>query len=233
MRFLTALALAAPLVSAIQFTAPAVNSTIVKGSDYDLTWSTVDTDPTTFSVYLVNFVNWPPSYVQLKTGIETSTRSTKVHIPCDTASTYGFQFNAINGTNLYVIYAQSPKFSVGGKDCVEPPKPTNATTCAKETTTVYVTVSSSPLNSTVTPTSAPLYPTTSSKCSHGTVPNTIGWSSGYSNPVTLTSVPTPGQPSGTPPPMKTTAGPASPEKDVTMTMYNTIYAPASDCPCKA
>jgi Ser-Thr-rich glycosyl-phosphatidyl-inositol-anchored membrane family len=227
MRFLTFLALAAPLVSAIDFTSPSANATVTKGFDYSLTWSTVDTDPTTFSVYLVNFVNWPPSYVQLSTGVETSTGSTKVHIPCDTDSSYGYQFNAINGTNVYVIYAQSPKFSIGGKDCVDPtPKPTNATTCAKETTTVYVTVSSSPLSGTVTPTPS------ASSCSYGTVPNTIGWSSGYSHPVTLTSVPVAGQPTVTAPPTKPT-GASGLKKDVTVTVYNTIYAPASDCGCKA
>lgn len=28
--------------------------------------------------------------------------------------------NAINGTNTYIIYAQTPKFSTGGADCVDP-----------------------------------------------------------------------------------------------------------------
>jgi Ser-Thr-rich glycosyl-phosphatidyl-inositol-anchored membrane family len=161
MHFLTLLTFAAPLVSAIQLTAPTANSTIFKGSEYSLTWSSVDTDPTTFSVYLVNFVNFPPTYVQLSTNIKTSTTSTKVHIPCDTDPSYGYQFNAINGTNLYVIYAQSPKFSVGGKACVDSTsKPTNTTasTCAKETITVYVTASSSPSSGYVNSTSAP-YPT--------------------------------------------------------------------------
>lgn len=100
MRFLSILALAAPLVAAIEFTAPAANSTLTKGSDYELTWTTVDTDPTSFSVYLVNFVTWPPSYVQVASDLETAHGSASVHVPCDTDNSYGYQFNAINGTNL-------------------------------------------------------------------------------------------------------------------------------------
>lgn len=56
MRSVSILALGASLASAIQFTDPAANATLTKGSNFDLSWTTVDTDPTTFSVYLVNFV---------------------------------------------------------------------------------------------------------------------------------------------------------------------------------
>lgn len=62
MRFLSLFAVAAPLVAAIEFTSPAANSTLTKGSTYDLTWTSVDTDPEKFSIYLVNFVDWPPFY---------------------------------------------------------------------------------------------------------------------------------------------------------------------------
>lgn len=91
MRFSTLLALGAPLVSAVQFTNPAANSTLTRGSTYDLQWSSVDTDPTTFSVYLVNFVNWPPFYTPLALDIETSAGEASVRVPCDVDDSYGFQ----------------------------------------------------------------------------------------------------------------------------------------------
>jgi hypothetical protein len=91
MRAFTLLALAAPLVSAIEFTSPAYNSTLEKGQSYSVKWDSVDTDPTTFSIYLVNFVDWPPFYTQLASDVETSTGEYEVTVPCDVSSSWGFQ----------------------------------------------------------------------------------------------------------------------------------------------
>lgn len=91
MRVLALAALAAPLVSALQFTDPVANATLHKGETFDLKWSTVDTDPTDFSVYLVNFVNWPPYYTPLAYNIEPSSGELSVTIPCDIDSSYGWQ----------------------------------------------------------------------------------------------------------------------------------------------
>lgn len=49
MRF-TSLLAAATGAAAIQFTAPTANSTLTKGDNYDLTWSSVDTDAESFNV---------------------------------------------------------------------------------------------------------------------------------------------------------------------------------------
>ena len=46
--------------------------------------------------------------------------------------------SAINGTNVYVIYAQSEQFSIAGDDCVDP-TPTGSV-CTASPTTVTVTV---------------------------------------------------------------------------------------------
>ncbi|KAK4167221.1 Ser-Thr-rich glycosyl-phosphatidyl-inositol-anchored membrane family-domain-containing protein [Cladorrhinum sp. PSN259] len=118
MRVLSFLALAAPLVSAIQFEAPFSNSTLVKGQPYSVKWSSVDTDPSTFSLYLVNFVSWPPFYTQLASDISTTDGSFDVTLPCGVDNSWGYQFNAINGTNVYVIHAQTPRFYVSGY-CVD------------------------------------------------------------------------------------------------------------------
>ena len=91
MRVLSLFALAAPLVSAIQFSEPASNSTLRKGQTFDLKWDSVDTDPASFSIFLVNFVTWPPFYTQVASDVETSAGEREVTVPCDLDSSYGFQ----------------------------------------------------------------------------------------------------------------------------------------------
>lgn len=91
MRSLSLLALAAPLVSAIQFSNPTVNSTLTRGSTFDLQWSSVDTDPEAFSVYLVNFVNWPPYYAPVSFDVDATTGEASVRVPCDVDPSYGYQ----------------------------------------------------------------------------------------------------------------------------------------------
>lgn len=91
MRFLSLIALAAPLVSAIEFTSPAANSTVTKGTKVDLAWSTVDTDPESFSIYLVNFVNWPPFYTPLAYDVETASGWAEVTVPCNIDNSWGYQ----------------------------------------------------------------------------------------------------------------------------------------------
>ncbi|KAF9871840.1 hypothetical protein CkaCkLH20_10774 [Colletotrichum karsti] len=242
--FAAALALAAPLaVSAIEFTSPSLNSTVTKGSSYELSWNTVDTDPSVFSVYLVNFVNWPPSYTLLAQNIETASGAATVQVPCSEISSGGYQFNAINGTNVYVIYAQTPKFAISGDDCTDPtPIPAEPSTCAPPAT-VTVTVSKTlSRNSTaaatgsaaqqITPTPAVVTQVTT--VFHGTCPDTIGWSSGYHHPVTLTKPPVaPNAPEVTKVPGKGTFNFADDDddddEDVT-TVYKTTYLPLSLAP---
>ncbi|KAK3329979.1 Ser-Thr-rich glycosyl-phosphatidyl-inositol-anchored membrane family-domain-containing protein [Apodospora peruviana] len=222
MRFFQLLALAAPLVSAIEFTSPAANATLSKGEVYDLSWTTVDTDPSTFSIYLVNFFNWPPSYTPVAMDVETAAGAASVTVPCSVDSSWGFQFNAINGTNVYVIYAQTPKFYISGGPC-EDPTPSGPTCAAA---TVTVTVSSTRYgNSTAAPsyTAAP---------SPGKCPDTIGWGeSGYSYPVTLTSVPHGSYPAGVDAPAPTDGPVYSSKKGYlgsTSTIYQTVYKDLSE-----
>lgn len=49
MRATSLLALASG-AAAIQFTSPAANSTVTKGTNVDLTWTSVDTDAESFNV---------------------------------------------------------------------------------------------------------------------------------------------------------------------------------------
>ncbi|KAL3461015.1 Ser-Thr-rich glycosyl-phosphatidyl-inositol-anchored membrane family-domain-containing protein [Aspergillus heterothallicus] len=202
--------LLASLVSAISITEPTANSTHAAGSSLTVNWTTVDTDPSTFSLYLWNFVSWPPSYVPLAIDISTADQSYTVQIPCDTNPEWGYQLSAINGTNVYIIYAQGERFTVSAPedDCVDAPAPPASSTCdAATTTTVYVTVSPTASSS---PSSIPHHghdhghgnvpappssTTTAAPSSHytkpGVVPRTIGWCSDYDHPVTLDHPPTP------------------------------------------
>src|SRR6266498_2409540 len=181
------LALAPLMANAILITSPTNSTTLTKGETATISWTSVDTDPTTFGVVLVNFVYWPPTYIQLAENVATSANSTTVTIPCDTFPTDGYQFNAINGTNLFVIYAQSGKFDIDGEDCTDPTGPAEPT-CEPSTVTVTAMPSATP---------PPAWGGKGGKGHHktqGKVPKTIGWhgkdKGGYGSPVTLGSVPT-------------------------------------------
>ncbi|KAF3394089.1 hypothetical protein F1880_004608 [Penicillium rolfsii] len=197
------------LVSAIQITSPAANSSYAAGSTVTVEWTSVDTDPTSFSLYLWNFVSWPPSYVPLATDVPTSDLSYSVHIPCNTNPEWGYQISGINGTNVYIIYAQGDKFTVSdpvsGDACVDTaPLPTTSTCPNAAASTVYVTVSPTGPSSRhfhhhhhhsshvhPSPSSSTTSTSTSKYVKPGNVPKTIGWCSDYSHPVTLDHIPTP------------------------------------------
>ncbi|RDH27997.1 extracellular proline-serine rich protein [Aspergillus welwitschiae] len=206
------------LAAAISITEPTLNSTYAAGSTITVNWTTVDTDPTTFSLYLWNFVYWPPSYVPLALDIPTSDLSYPVQIPCDTDPEWGYQISGINGTNVYIIYAQSEKFFVSdvanATECVDTsvtaPGASASSTCPAAST-VYVTVSPTASSSALfhhnhhhdhhllhhhsshlpAPSSTPAPVISSRTVKPGIVPKTIGWCSDYSHPVTLDKVPTP------------------------------------------
>ncbi|TGO58704.1 hypothetical protein BCON_0052g00490 [Botryotinia convoluta] len=127
--------------SAYTVLTPTLNSTVAKGKPTSVTWSSVDTDASQFSIYLVNFKDWPPTVISLAQNVPQSEKSVDVTIPCDVSSDYGWQLNFINGTNTYVIYAQSNAFSLTGS-CVDP---TTSSSVSVATTTAYATK-----NSTVT-----------------------------------------------------------------------------------
>ncbi|KAE8151589.1 Ser-Thr-rich glycosyl-phosphatidyl-inositol-anchored membrane family-domain-containing protein [Aspergillus avenaceus] len=198
-----------PWVSAVSIIKPAANSTYAAGSTVTVNWDTVDTDPAEISLYLWNFVSWPPSYTPLAVNVPTVEQSYSVKIPCDTAPEQGYQISAINGTNVYIIYAQGEHFTisnpVNGTRCADPvPSPSTCPPSAAAST-VYITVSPTGSSSRLLhPSSSgspsthasptPSLTTVSSTSKYvkpGIVPKTIGWCSDYSHPVTLDKIPTP------------------------------------------
>ncbi|RAK94964.1 GPI anchored serine-threonine rich family protein [Aspergillus ibericus CBS 121593] len=240
----------ASLASAISITQPALNASYPAGSTVTVNWTTVDTDPTYFSLYLWNFVYWPPTYVPLAIDIPTADLSYPVHIPCDTTPEWGYQISGINGTNVYIIYAQSDKFTVSEAinqtACVDTPATAaaaSASTCGAPSTvfvTVSPTASSTPLfhhhhhhhhSTHLLPTPSPST-TPSRSVKPGIVPKTIGWCSDYSHPVTLDKVPTPTDvPESVPAVASVTSIPTGTPDVIIQTVTTTLGVAASDASC--
>lgn len=124
------------LVQGITLTSPAASSVLTKGSDITATWTSVETDPSVFSLYLWNFVQWPPYYEGLAYGVDTTAGEITVRLPCHIDNGEGWQLTAINNTNVYVLYAQSAEFNITGDACTDPAA---SASCYAPTSTVYVT----------------------------------------------------------------------------------------------
>ncbi|GLA26504.1 hypothetical protein M752DRAFT_336886 [Aspergillus phoenicis ATCC 13157] len=133
-------------------------------------------------------------------------------------TTWGYQISGINGTNVYIIYAQSEKFFISdvanATECVDTSVTApgaSATSTCPAASTVYVTVSPTASRSALfhhnhhlehhllhdhfshlpAPSATPAPVISSRSVKPGIVPKTIGWCSDYSHPVTLDKVPTP------------------------------------------
>jgi len=167
-----------PFVQAIQFGQVPNSAT---GSNVTVTWTSVDTDPTTFSLYLWNFAIFPPYYEPLAFGLNTTSGTVSVRIPCSIPAASGaYQFSAINGTNVYVIYAQTADFSIDVVPCSEP----KTTSSASGTITVTQTLS---CGANLTTTSTYRAPATTTASSHptGSLNATIATVTPTSKPTTV------------------------------------------------
>ncbi len=91
MRAQLLLAVEAQLVSAIEITEPSSGSIFAKGQPNIVEWDSVSSDPSTFNLFIVNYVTYPPLSIKLASDVQTSTGSIPVAIPCDMRSDNGFQ----------------------------------------------------------------------------------------------------------------------------------------------
>ncbi|KAK7747445.1 hypothetical protein SLS53_001700 [Cytospora paraplurivora] len=123
------------LVQGISFTSPNSSDSFTKGGDITAKWTSVDTDPETFSLYIWNFEAWPPYYEGLAYGLDTTAGEATVRIPCHIDNGDGWQLTAINHTNVYVLYAQTSEFTITGDSCTDP----TSTSSYCPASTVYVT----------------------------------------------------------------------------------------------
>lgn len=98
------LAISSPLAQAIRFTYPepaenaySVNLSFAKGDTVNVTWDTVPTDPEKFSLYLWEFVNFPPAYELVAYNIETDAKGATFKVPCHIKASSNWQLYGHNG----------------------------------------------------------------------------------------------------------------------------------------
>ncbi|KAL1849398.1 hypothetical protein Daus18300_013280 [Diaporthe australafricana] len=123
-------ALSSPLAQAIRFSYPAsadnaysTNISFSKGDVANVTWDVVNTDPKKFSLYLWEFAAFPPTYELVAYNVDTETKQATLTIPCHVNSSPNWQFTMVNGTNVYVLYAQTARFGIRGNNriCIDSP----------------------------------------------------------------------------------------------------------------
>ncbi len=85
------IAFAMRVVSAIRLTAPVSGSTHNKGQDITIAWSSVGSDSTNFSLFVVNYNTHPTIALLLASNVSTSLGSITAAIPCSIRSDNGFE----------------------------------------------------------------------------------------------------------------------------------------------
>ncbi|KAK7697336.1 hypothetical protein SLS64_013634 [Diaporthe eres] len=126
----TAIAISSPPAQALRFSYPtpadnahSVDLSIVKGDTLNVTWDTVSTDPKKFSLYLWEFVAYPPAYELVAYNVDTEVKQATFKVPCNIKSSPDWQLTMTEGTNVYVLYAQTARFKIKDSNgtCVDPP----------------------------------------------------------------------------------------------------------------
>lgn len=104
MQFFSTIAALVACASAYTVLTPTANSTITKGTAIDVKWTSVDTDASTFSIYLVNFqtAHWPPTVLSLAQNVNRADGVASVRIPCSVSSDYGWQLNFVCHSHEFI-----------------------------------------------------------------------------------------------------------------------------------
>ncbi|KAF8273836.1 hypothetical protein EI94DRAFT_1782758 [Lactarius quietus] len=98
-----------PLVSALTFTSVPTNAT--SGGSVTIPWSSTSTDPSTFSLELVNPTLFNNA-IAIANNVATSTGTITVTLPIVPASG-GYTIQAVDISNINSVYATSGGFSIG------------------------------------------------------------------------------------------------------------------------
>ncbi|POS74327.1 developmentally Regulated MAPK Interacting protein [Diaporthe helianthi] len=128
---IVALAISCPVAQAIQFNYPksaesaySVNLSFLKGDTVNVTWDSVASDPEKFSLYLWEFVNYPPAYELVAYNVETEAGQASFKVPCHIEPSSNWQITMIEGTNVYVLYGQTARFKIeSSKRVCDVPEP--------------------------------------------------------------------------------------------------------------
>ena len=78
-------------VSAIRLTDPVSGSTHNKGQNITIAWSSVSSDSTSFSLFVVNYNTHPTIAHLLASNVSTSLGSITAAIPCSIRTDSGFE----------------------------------------------------------------------------------------------------------------------------------------------
>lgn len=96
--FVATMAVLSPLAQAIRFSYPtsadnarSVDLFFVKGDTVNVTWDTVSTDPKKFSLYLWEFVAYPPAYELVAYNTDTEAKQATFQVPCHIKSSSDWQ----------------------------------------------------------------------------------------------------------------------------------------------
>lgn len=94
----TSIAILSPVAQAIRFSYPTsadnahhVDLSFFKGDTVNVTWDTVSTDPKKFSLYLWEFVAYPPAYELVAYNVDTETQQATFQVPCHIKSSSAWQ----------------------------------------------------------------------------------------------------------------------------------------------
>ncbi|KAL3440374.1 Ser-Thr-rich glycosyl-phosphatidyl-inositol-anchored membrane family-domain-containing protein [Aspergillus insuetus] len=140
--------LLAVTAGALKVTEPKKNVEIDPSSSFTVKWDSVNTDPTSFDLYLVNNAVYPPVDKKIATDVDTSDGSYTVDSISGLADGPGYQINLFsNEEHNTGILAQSQQFNVTGSD-----DSSSSSSSATPTTTSTSTSSTSTGTSTTTST---------------------------------------------------------------------------------
>ncbi|KAJ5999654.1 hypothetical protein N7481_000063 [Penicillium waksmanii] len=130
---IVALAPLAVSVAALSVDEPKKGAEIDSSKSFVVKWSTVESDPSSFDIYLVNNAIYPSVDKKIATGIDTSKGSYTVD-DLDLSAGHGYQINLLSDSKLNTgILAQSQQFNVTGNP--HSSSSTTITTSSSSTTT--------------------------------------------------------------------------------------------------
>jgi len=102
----------------LSITSPGTNDTWDSSGSHTITWQTVSTDPTSFSILLTNFGVYPPQVLNVVANQQASAGTFTFSAFLPVGDDYRIRFNSINTNQNTGILAESGQFQIvsGGPD---------------------------------------------------------------------------------------------------------------------
>ncbi|KAL2846170.1 Ser-Thr-rich glycosyl-phosphatidyl-inositol-anchored membrane family-domain-containing protein [Aspergillus pseudoustus] len=142
------LLLLAVAASALKVTEPKKNVEIDPSESFTVKWDSVNTDPTSFDLYLVNNAVYPPVDKKIASDVDTSQGSYSVDGVSGLSTGSGYQINLYsNEEHNTGILAQSEQFNVTASDTTSSSSSTSSTTSTHSSTSTGTSTTSTPITS--------------------------------------------------------------------------------------